>query len=171
MKVLNKVITRFCYFVLFFFAFKEQENIQMGNTMQSLVVQQISFFHKSVMFLSSEFHSHTQNVQALHQSEAMLLWWAICSCKHGGQYGRSEYWRERNAGNGTFVVLYCAIFHKLNFHKSLKFFGTSIASLDPETVELPAFSILSAMFTGACDPPEKLSLTLVQRLNVNVKWL
>ena len=42
--------------------------------------------------------------------------------------------------------------------KSLKFFRTSIASLDPETVELPAFSILSAMFTGACGPPEKLSL-------------
>ena len=29
--------------------------------------------------------------------------------------------------------------------KSLKFFETSIVSLDPETVALPAFSILSAM--------------------------
>ena len=50
--------------------------------------------------------------------------------------------------------------------KSLKFLGTSIASLDTETVQLPAFSILSAMFTGVCGPPEKLSLALVQCLNV-----
>ena len=52
------------------------------------------------------------------------------------------------------------------FRKSLKFFGTSIASLDPEIVQLPAFSILSAMFTGACGPPEKLRLALVPGLNV-----
>ena len=45
----------------------------------------------------------------------------------------------------------------------VKFFGTSIASLDPETVQLPAFSILSAMFTGACGPTEKLSLALAPR--------
>ena len=32
--------------------------------------------------------------------------------------------------------------------------------LDPETVQLPAFSILSAMFTGTCGPPEKLSTVL-----------
>ena len=48
----------------------------------------------------------------------------------------------------TFAALYCAIFRSPSFRKSLKFFGTSIASLDPETVQLPAFSILSAMFTG-----------------------
>ena len=47
--------------------------------------------------------------------------------------------------------------------KSLKFFSTYIASLDPETVQLPAFSILSAMLTEACGPPEKLSLVLVER--------
>ena len=35
--------------------------------------------------------------------------------------------------------------------------------LDPETVQLPAFSILSAMFTGACGPPEELSLALARR--------
>ena len=70
---------------------------------------------------------------------------------------------QRNAGNGTFAVLHCAIFRTPSFRKSLKFFWTSIASLDPETVQLPAFSILSAMFTGACGPPEKLSLALVQR--------
>ena len=65
---------------------------------------------------------------------------------------------EQNiAGNGKFLTpSYC---------KSLKFFGTSIASLDPETVQLPAFSILSAMFTGACGPPEKLTLALVRRSN------
>ena len=70
---------------------------------------------------------------------------------------------EKTAGNGTFAALYCAIFRTQSFRKSLKFFGTDIASLDPETVQLPAFSILSAMFTGVCDPPEKLSLALVQR--------
>ena len=71
-----------------------------------------------------------------------------------------------NAGNGTFAALYYAMFCTPSFRKSLKFFGTSITSLDPETVELPAFYILSAMFTGACGPPEKLSLVLVPRSNV-----
>ena len=73
---------------------------------------------------------------------------------------------QNNAGNGTFAALYNAIFRTPSFHKSLKFFGTSIASLDPETVQLPAFSTLSAMFTGACGPPMKLSLALVPRSNV-----
>ena len=73
---------------------------------------------------------------------------------------------KKPAGNGTFAVLYCAIFRTPRFRKSLKFFGTSIASLDPETVQLPAFSILSAMFTGGRGPPEKISLPLVLRLNV-----
>ena len=59
----------------------------------------------------------------------------------------------KNAGNDTFAAL-------------LKFFGTDIASLYPETVQLPAFSTLSAMFTGACGLPEKLSLALVSRANV-----
>ena len=72
-------------------------------------------------------------------------------------------WEKHYAGNGTFAALYCAIFLTPSFRKSLKFFGTSIASLDPETVQLPVFSVLSAMFTGACGPPEKLSLALVQR--------
>ena len=53
-----------------------------------------------------------------------------------------------------------------SFRKSLKFFGTSIASLDPETVQLPAFSILSAMFTGASGPPEQLSLASAQQSSV-----
>ena len=76
---------------------------------------------------------------------------------------------EKNRGNGilqTSAQLYCAIFQTPHFHKSLKFFRTSIASLDPETVKLPAFSILSAMFTEVCGPPEKLSLTLVSHSNV-----
>ena len=55
---------------------------------------------------------------------------------------------------------------KKNSQISLKFFVTLIARLDPETVELPAFSILSTMFTGVCDPPEKLSLALVPCLNI-----
>ena len=70
------------------------------------------------------------------------------------------------ARNGTFAPLSCAIFRTRSFRKSLNFFGTSITSLDPETVQLPAFSILSAMFTGACGPPEKLSLALLPRLHV-----
>ena len=45
------------------------------------------------------------------------------------------------------------------FQKSLKIL--SITSLDPETVQLPASFILSAMFTGVCGPPGKLSLALV----------
>ena len=55
------------------------------------------------------------------------------------------------------------IFRTSSFRKSLKFFGTSIASLDPETVDLPAFYILFVTFTGACGPPEKLSLALAPR--------
>ena len=75
---------------------------------------------------------------------------------------------EKNAVNGileTFAPLY-TLFHTPRFRKFLKFFRTSIASLDPETVQLPAFSILSTMFTGACGLPEKLSLALVPRSNV-----
>ena len=53
----------------------------------------------------------------------------------------------------------------LNFVRQV-FVNPSIASLEPETVQLPAFYILSAMFTGACNPPEKLSLALVQPSNV-----
>ena len=60
-----------------------------------------------------------------------------------------------------FGALYCAIFRTPRFCKSLKFLGTPIASLAPETVRLPTFSILFAMFTGTCGPPEKLSLALV----------
>ena len=73
---------------------------------------------------------------------------------------------HKNTENGMFAVLYCAIFCMPSFHNSLKFVRTSIASLDPETVQLPAFFILSIMFTGVCGPPEKLSLTLVLHLNV-----
>ena len=70
---------------------------------------------------------------------------------------------EENGILGTFAALYCPIFRAPSFRKSLEFFETSIASLDPEIVELPAFCILSAMFTGACGPPERLSLALVPR--------
>ena len=79
----------------------------------------------------------------------------------------AESMEEVNVGGKKpFPVLYCAIFRSLGFRKSLKLFGTSITSLDPETVQLPAFSILSAMFKGACGPPEKLSVAVVPRSNV-----
>ena len=81
-------------------------------------------------------------------------------------YGRSECRWGKNARNTMFAVLYCAIFRTPRFCKPLKFFRTSIASLDPETVQLLPFSILSAMFTGARGPPEKLSLALAPRSNV-----
>ena len=62
-----------------------------------------------------------------------------------------------------FTALYfvCQVFCS----KSLKF-GTSIAFVDPVTVQLPPFSILSAMFTGSCGPPEKLNLPFVLRSNI-----
>ena len=64
----------------------------------------------------------------------------------------------------TARLLCCAaLFRTPSFRKSVNFCRTSIASLDSETVQLPASSILSAMFTGACGPPEKLSLALVPR--------
>ena len=71
-------------------------------------------------------------------------------------------------------LLHCtsAIFCMPCFHKYLKFFWTSTAYFDPETVQLPAFFILSIMFTGVCGLPEKLSLALVLHSNVmrmNVK--
>ena len=76
---------------------------------------------------------------------------------------------EKIAGKGileTFAPLYYAIFRTPSLRKFLKFFGNSIASLDLETVQLPSFSILSAMFTGACGPPEKLRLALMSCSNV-----
>ena len=45
------------------------------------------------------------------------------------------------------------------FANPCEFFGTSIASLDPETVQL--LTPTSAMFTGVWSPPEKLNLGLV----------
>ena len=39
-------------------------------------------------------------------------------------------------GNGKFAVLCCAIFCTPRFYKSLKFFVTSITSLDPETTDI-----------------------------------
>ena len=79
--------------------------------------------------------------------------------------------KKKNAEDAipeTFAALYCVIFRTPSFRKSLKFFGTHIASLDPETVELPAFSILSAMFAGACGPPGKLSLGNSWKLLLNL---
>ena len=73
--------------------------------------------------------------------------------------------KKKPARNCTFAALYCAMFCAQSFRKSLKFIGTSTASLDPKTVDLPAFSILSAMFTGACSTPEtRFGTALVQDL-------
>ena len=65
-----------------------------------------------------------------------------------------------------FAALYCAIFCKPSFCKSLEFFRTSIPSLDPETVKVLTFYVhaLSNMFTGVCGPPEKLRFALVPLL-------
>ena len=54
----------------------------------------------------------------------------------------------KHTGNGMVAALYCATFCMPSFPKSLKFFRTSVTSFGPETVELPALSILSAMFRG-----------------------
>ena len=70
------------------------------------------------------------------------------------------------------VCLLRILLYMPRFHDSLQFFGTSIASFDPETVQQPAFSTLSAMFTGVCGPPEKQSLTFLPHstvLRVTVK--
>ena len=48
---------------------------------------------------------------------------------------------KKKCGNGILAELYIFCMPS----KSLRFFGTSIASLVPETGELPAFCILSAM--------------------------
>ena len=66
---------------------------------------------------------------------------------------------EKHAGNAVLETNAAPYFMRQVFESSS---GLS-SPLDPETVQLPAFSILSAMFTGACRPPEKLSLALVQR--------
>ena len=47
---------------------------------------------------------------------------------------------------GSFATLYSAIFYAPSFHKSLKFFRTSIASLDPETVQLPALHTIHHVY-------------------------
>ena len=87
-----------------------------------------------------------------------------------GREKRSK-WHSRNVCSAVQRYISYATFSQIL--ESL-FFGTSIASLDPETVEQPAFYILSAMFTGACGPSEKQSLVLVPRSNVLrmiVNWL
>ena len=66
---------------------------------------------------------------------------------------------EKHAGNAVLETNAAPYFMRQVFESSS---GLS-SPLDPETVQLPAFSILSAMFTGACGSPEKLSLALVRR--------
>ena len=52
---------------------------------------------------------------------------------------------EKHAGNGTFVALYYAMFCTPSFRKSLKFFGTSIISLDPDSRNSPTTGILHSI--------------------------
>ena len=73
---------------------------------------------------------------------------------------------EKPTGNGTFAVLFCAIFHMPSFHKSFQVLRDFHCLFRPETVQLPASYILSAMFAGACGLPEKQSLALVQHSNI-----
>ena len=65
----------------------------------------------------------------------------------------AESMEEVNVGENKqemACLLSCTALLYAKFCKSLKFFGTPIASSFPETVDLPAFYILSAMFTGVC---------------------
>ena len=73
---------------------------------------------------------------------------------------------ERIVGNGTFAALYGAIFQMPSFLQILEVLWDFLASAHLETVQLPAFSMLFAMFTEVCGPPEKLSLTRVACSNV-----
>ena len=65
-----------------------------------------------------------------------------------------------------FCTVLCCISYARFFYKFFKLFRTSMASLDPETVQLLTFYILSAMFTGMGGPAERLSLALVPCSNV-----
>ena len=64
---------------------------------------------------------------------------------------------EVNVGGKKTLLRYISY---TKFLQILEVLRDSHHLLDPETVQLPAFSILSAMFTGACGPPERLSLAL-----------
>ena len=106
----------------------------------------------------SESHSHAQNVRAQHQSEASV------NMAEGME----------NAGSRTVSGSKEAMAVPKNFKDLRKRFVRNIAQYNaanvpripfPAGVFLPTFtsSILSAMFTGMCDPPEKLSLALMPR--------
>ena len=84
---------------------------------------------------------------------------SIEEVNEGGEKRRK--WHSRNVCSA--VLRYISY---TTFSQILEVLRVFLASLDPETVQLPAFYMLSAMFTGACGPPEKLSLALVPRLNV-----
>ena len=70
---------------------------------------------------------------------------------------------EKNAENGKFAALY--YIRMLSFCKISKYVGTSIASLDSETVNY-LHSPYSLPFYRSVWPPEKLSLALVPHSNV-----
>ena len=95
----------------------------------------------------SEFHNHARAFN--------------CSCFSGGPHtpvNMVDNMEEVNVGGikrrkwHICWAVNCVIYRVPSFCKSLKFFWTSIASLDQETVQLTAFSILTAMFTGSVWP-------------------
>ena len=108
--------------------------------------------------LIRKFHNHVQNIQARHQGQGLAS-----LVGHNAPVNMVDSMEEVNVSGKTHRkwhfcwLIFCAPI----FHKSLKFFGTSITSLDPETVELPAaMRTYPPCFAGACGLPEKLSLAL-----------
>lgn len=105
-----------------------------------------------------EFHSHAQNVRALHQSEAVLLWCATCSSKHG-VYICSMY----NVSCWTV----CGSKEAVEVLKNSRIWRTKYRAIQRSKRAIPAFFL--PMFTSSdsiCHIygsvwPEKLSLDLV----------
>ena len=98
----------------------------------------------------SEFHNHAQNTRMnmAPNHETSLLghalpqtWWIVW---------KKLFVSEKNVGNVMFAALYCTIFRTPSSRKSLEFFGTPIASLDPETVQLHASYKLSPQCLQEC---------------------
>ena len=102
--------------------------------------------------MQASFHNHAQNVRARYQSEAELLW--------------RTTWRMPVVG------LFLDPKRRCKYRKTSRIYENLAQQKFPECHFLRIFpptitsSILSAMFTGACGPLEKLSLALVPRSHV-----
>ena len=68
---------------------------------------------------------------------------------------------EVNAGGKEKCRKWCVLRYIScgKFSQIVEFFGTSIASLDLETVQLPAFSMLSAMWLVPCSNVLRMIVT------------